>query len=51
MPILSGGRLGPYEILSAICAGGPGKAYRARDTRLDRIVKRLFLRERNDVND
>src|SRR6202140_1181869 len=38
MPILTGKRLGPYEILSAIGAGGMGEAYRAKDTRLDRIV-------------
>jgi eukaryotic-like serine/threonine-protein kinase len=38
MPILSGTRLGPYEILSGIGAGGMGEVYRARDTRLDRIV-------------
>src|SRR6202140_1325551 len=38
MPILSGRRLGPYEILSAIGAGGMCEVYRARDTRLDRIV-------------
>ena len=31
-------RLGPYEIISAIGAGGMGEVYRARDTRLDRIV-------------
>jgi eukaryotic-like serine/threonine-protein kinase len=31
-------RLGPYEILSAIGAGGMGEVYRARDTRLDRNV-------------
>ncbi|PYU32452.1 MAG: hypothetical protein DMG31_10580 [Acidobacteria bacterium] len=31
-------RLGPYETLSAIGAGGMGEVYRARDTRLDRIV-------------
>src|SRR5579863_1694661 len=31
-------RLGPYEILAAIGAGGMGEVYRARDTRLDRIV-------------
>src|SRR5258708_305800 len=38
MPIPSGRRLGPYEILRAIGAGGMGEVYRARDTRLDRIV-------------
>jgi serine/threonine protein kinase len=38
MPILTGKRLGPYEILSAIGAGGMGEVYRAKDTRLDRIV-------------
>ena len=38
MPILPGRRLGPYEILSAIGAGGMGEVYIARDTRLGRIV-------------
>src|SRR5580692_9534517 len=38
MPISSGQRLGPYEILSGIGAGGMGEVYRARDTRLDRVV-------------
>ncbi len=38
MTILPGRRLGPYEILSAIGAGGMGEVYKARDTRLDRIV-------------
>src|SRR5579864_2299143 len=38
MPILAGRRLGPYEILSAIGAGGMGEVYKAHDTRLDRIV-------------
>src|SRR6202521_5001845 len=38
MPILPGRRLGPYEILSAIGAGGMGEVYKARDNRLDRIV-------------
>ena len=33
-----GTRLGPYEILAAIGAGGMGEVYRARDTRLDRTV-------------
>jgi TolB-like protein/predicted Ser/Thr protein kinase len=34
----SGTRLGPYEIVSAIGAGGMGEVYAARDTRLDRDV-------------
>src|SRR5882757_1324601 len=38
MAILLGKRLGPYEILSSIGAGGMGEVYRARDTRLDRTV-------------
>ncbi len=38
MAILPGKRLGPYEILSSIGAGGMGEVYRAKDTRLDRIV-------------
>src|SRR5216683_2131271 len=38
MAILPGRRLGPYEILSSIGAGGMGEVYRARDTRLDRVV-------------
>ncbi len=39
MPTLTpGSRLGPYEILDAIGAGGMGEVYRGRDTRLDRTV-------------
>jgi eukaryotic-like serine/threonine-protein kinase len=38
MPLNVGTRLGPYEILGPIGAGGMGEVYRARDTRLDRIV-------------
>ena len=37
-PLIAGNRLGPYEILAPIGAGGMGEVYRARDTRLDRIV-------------
>src|ERR1700689_1489313 len=38
MPLSPGDKLGPYEILAPIGAGGMGEVYRARDTRLDRIV-------------
>ena len=38
MPLTPGERLGPYEIQSAIGAGGMGEVYKATDTRLDRIV-------------
>ncbi|OFW30901.1 MAG: hypothetical protein A3H97_19275 [Acidobacteria bacterium RIFCSPLOWO2_02_FULL_65_29] len=38
MPLVSGARLGPYEIVGALGAGGMGEVYRARDTRLDRTV-------------
>ena len=38
MVLQPGATLGPYEILSLIGAGGMGEVYRARDTRLDRVV-------------
>jgi WD40 repeat protein len=38
MPLNPGTKLGPYEIQSPIGAGGMGEVYRARDSRLDRIV-------------
>jgi eukaryotic-like serine/threonine-protein kinase len=38
MPLVAGTKLGPYEIQSAVGAGGMGEVYKARDTRLNRTV-------------
>jgi len=38
MTVPAGSRLGSYEIVSAIGAGGMGEVYRARDTKLNREV-------------
>ena len=38
MPLTAGTKLGPYEIQSALGAGGMGEVYRARDARLNRDV-------------
>src|SRR5262245_35704556 len=38
MPLSAGTRLGPYEIVAHVGAGGMGEVYRAKDTRLDRTV-------------
>ena len=46
MSLPSGTRLGPYEIVQPIGAGGMGDVYRARDTRLDRDVAVKVLPER-----
>src|SRR4051812_10611798 len=46
MPISVGDRLGPYEILGPIGAGGMGEVYRARDSNLNREVAVKVLPER-----
>ena len=53
MVLAAGARLGPYEIASALGAGGMGEVYRARDTRLDRIVtiKAILGREAGLLGD
>src|SRR5437870_1945168 len=45
MALDSGTRFGPYEVLMPIGAGGMGEVYKARDTRLDRIVAIKVCRE------
>ncbi len=43
MPLGPGSRLGPYEVIAAIGAGGMGEVYRARDTKLGRDVALKIL--------
>src|SRR5580698_9964366 len=50
MGLAAGTKLGPYEIQSALGAGGMGEVYRARDTRLERTVAIKILPEHLSSN-
>jgi serine/threonine protein kinase len=49
MALAAGTRLGPYEVLGLIGAGGMGEVYKARDTRLDRTVAIKVLARRSPL--
>jgi eukaryotic-like serine/threonine-protein kinase len=51
MRLSAGDKLGPYEIIAPIGAGGMGDVYKARDTRLDRSVAVKVLPERIDARE
>ena len=48
MPLNTGAKLGPYEIVSRAGAGGMGEVWKARDTRLERTVAIKVLPARPD---
>src|SRR5215510_2650728 len=45
MPLTNGSQLGPYEIVAPVGAGGMAEVYKARDTRLDRVVAVKIAKE------
>src|SRR5262249_59793385 len=45
LPLSQGDRLGPYEIVTPLGAGGMGEVYKAKDSRLDRFVAIKVLPE------
>lgn len=51
MSLVVGTRLGPYEVLAPLGAGGMGEVYRARDTRLDRTVAIKVVKGGSAVSD
>ncbi len=50
MAIVTGSRLGPFEITSLLGAGGMGEVYQARDTRLDRVVAIKVMRSHSGAD-
>ena len=50
MTLPAGTRIGPYEVAACVGTGGMGEVYRARDTRLDRVVAIKLLKTRADGN-